>query len=94
MTGNVPSAYRGRTFRSEMIEGIAHHWVWTPGGIHRSRRARAANYAGFAAAAGLRALVLPRPDIVLVSSPPLPVAGLGPVLALRFDTLADTGRYR
>lgn len=67
-----------------MIEGIAHHWVWTPGGIHRSRGARAANYAGFAAAAGLRALVLPRPDVVLVSSPPLPVAGLGPVLALRF----------
>ena len=35
-------------FRTETIEGIAHHWVWTPGGIHRSRKARVANYAGFA----------------------------------------------
>ena len=84
MTGIVPDGYRRRPFSSEMIDGIAHHWVWTPGGIHRSRAARVANYAGFAAAASARALVLPRPDVVLVSSPPLPVAGLGPLLARRF----------
>jgi glycosyltransferase involved in cell wall biosynthesis len=84
MTGLVPSAYRSRPFRSETIDGIAHHWVWTPGGIHRSRGARVSNYAGFAAAAAARALTLQRPDVVLVSSPPLPVAGLGPVLSRRF----------
>lgn len=84
MTGVVPSAYRSRPFRSETIDGIAHHWVWTPGGIHRSRAARVSNYAGFATAAAARALTLPRPDVVLVSSPPLPVAGLGPLLARRF----------
>lgn len=84
MTGTVPSSYRGRAFKSESIDQIAHHWVWTPGGIHRSRGARAANYAIFAIAAGARAITLPRPDIVLVSSPPLPVAGLGPLLARRF----------
>jgi glycosyltransferase involved in cell wall biosynthesis len=84
MTGTVPGPYRRRPFSSETIEGIAHHWVWTPGGIHRSRGARVANYAGFATAAALRALTLPRPDVVLVSSPPLPVAGLGPLLARRF----------
>jgi glycosyltransferase involved in cell wall biosynthesis len=84
MTGAVPSAYKNSPFRSETIEGIAHHWVWTPGGIHRSRGARVANYAGFASAAAARAVTLPRPDVVLVSSPPLPVAGLGPVLARRF----------
>jgi len=85
MTGLVPAEYRRRPFRSETIDGIAHHWVWTPGGIHRSRAARVANYAGFVTAAGARALGLPRPDVVLVSSPPLPVAGLGPLLARRFD---------
>jgi glycosyltransferase involved in cell wall biosynthesis len=69
---------------SETIEGIEHYWVWTPGGIHRSRAARVANYGGFAAAAALRSLTLPKPDVVLVSSPPLPVAGLGPLLARRF----------
>lgn len=43
-----------------------------------------ANYAGFASTAAARAITLPRPDVVLVSSPPLPVAGLGPLLARRF----------
>ena len=84
MTGEVPPAYRKLAFRSETIDGIAHHWVWTPGGIHRSRGARVANYAGFASAAAARAVTLPRPDVVLVSSPPLPVAGLGPLLGRRF----------
>ena len=85
MTGAVPPAYRGRAARSEMIDGIAHHWVWTPGGIHRSRAARVSNYAAFATAAAARALTLPRPDVVLVSSPPLPVAGIGPILGRRFS---------
>jgi glycosyltransferase involved in cell wall biosynthesis len=84
MTCAVPDPYRGRPLVTETIEGITHHWVWTPGGIHRSRTARIANYAGFATASALRAMVLPRPDIVLVSSPPLPVAGLGPALSRRF----------
>jgi putative colanic acid biosynthesis glycosyltransferase WcaI len=84
MTGDVPASYRNRPASSETIEGIEHHWVWTPGGIHRSRAARVANYAGFATAAALRSLTLPKPDVVLVSSPPLPVAGLGPLLAGRF----------
>jgi glycosyltransferase involved in cell wall biosynthesis len=86
MTGVVPARYRGHPFYRETIEGIEHHWVWTPGGIHRSRVARVANYLGFAAAAGLRAVTLSRPDVVLVSSPPLPVAGLGPLLARRFGS--------
>lgn len=84
MTGEVPAEYRKRLVSTEEIDGIRHHWVWTPGGIHRSRARRVANYAGFAAAALARAAALPRPDLVLVSSPPLPVAGLGPVLARRF----------
>lgn len=84
MTGEVPARYRRRAAMHEVIDGIDHHWVWTPGGIHRSRSRRVANYAEFAAAAGLRALALPRPDVVLISSPPLPVAVLGPLLARRF----------
>jgi colanic acid biosynthesis glycosyl transferase WcaI len=84
MTGVVPPGYRRRPLRSETIDGIAHHWVWTPGGIHRSRSARILNYAGFVAAATARAATLPRPDVLLVSSPPLPVAGVGPLLARRF----------
>jgi glycosyltransferase involved in cell wall biosynthesis len=84
MTGVVPPGYRRRPLVTETIDGIAHHWVWTPGNIHRSRVTRVLNYAGFAAAAATRALTLPRPDVVFVSSPPLPVAGVGPLLARRF----------
>lgn len=84
MTGEVPSRYARRPLLSEEIDGVAHHWVWTPGGIHRSRLSRVANYATFVAAAGARAATLPRPDVVLVSSPPLPVAALGPLLGRRF----------
>ena len=84
MTGEVPARYRRRPLLRERIEGIDHHWVWTPGAIHRSRTRRAANYAGFAAAAALRAATLQRPDVVLVSSPPLTVAPLGPLLGRRF----------
>jgi glycosyltransferase involved in cell wall biosynthesis len=84
MTGDVPEAYRRTPFSNETIDGIRHHWVWTPGGIHRSRVARAANYGAFVSAAGTRAAALPRPDVVLVSSPPLPVATLGPALGRRF----------
>jgi glycosyltransferase involved in cell wall biosynthesis len=84
MTGEVPARYRGRLFTGETIDGIRHHWVWASGGIHRSRVHRALNYASFVTAAGVRAALLPRPDVILVSSPPLPVGTVGPALAGRF----------
>lgn len=83
MSGEIPDRYRQARVH-EVIEGIDHHWVWSPGGIHRGRIPRAANYFSFAVAAGLRAFTLPRPDIVIISSPPLTVAPLGPLLARRF----------
>lgn len=84
MTGDVPSRYRRRAYVREEIDGIEHHWVWASRGIHSSIRRRAANYASFAAAAAARALTLPRPDVIMVSSPPLPVGTIGPLLARRF----------
>ena len=84
MSGEMPDRYRRHILIHEAIEGIDHHWVWSPGGIHRSRFRRASNYAVFAASAAIRAVTLPRPDVVLVSSPPLTVAPIGPLLARRF----------
>jgi glycosyltransferase involved in cell wall biosynthesis len=83
MTGDVPPRYRRRPYGREQIDGIDHHWVWASGRIHASKRRRVANYASFATAAAARALTLPRPDIVLVSSPPLTVGLVGPALARR-----------
>lgn len=84
MTGVMPEPYRGRLYVREVIEGITHHWVYAPERIHASPARRAVNYVAFAVAAGLRSLTLPRPDVIWASSPPLPVATLGEVLALRF----------
>lgn len=85
MTGNLPAAYSGRVYTREPIEGITHHWVWASGGIHVSPARRALNYVTFAGAAAVRSATLPRPDVILVSSPPLTVGALGPVLARRFS---------
>jgi glycosyltransferase involved in cell wall biosynthesis len=84
MTGETPDRYRRRPVSRETIDGIDHHWVPATRGIHASKRRRALNYATFTAAAAARALTLPRPDVVLVSSPPLPVGALGPLLGARF----------
>lgn len=84
MTGVVPERYRRRPYRRERIEDVEHHWVWASSGIHASRVRRALNYVSFAASAAARGATLPRPDVVLASSPPLPVATLGAALARRF----------
>jgi glycosyltransferase involved in cell wall biosynthesis len=84
MTGTVPGRYARRAYLREQLDGIDTHWVWASGGIHASKLKRASNYVTFAAAALFRGLTLPRPDVVLVSSPPLPVGLLGPLLGRRF----------
>jgi colanic acid biosynthesis glycosyl transferase WcaI len=84
MTGDVPPRYAGKPYVREVIDGIVHHWVWASGKIHGSRSRRALNYGTFAIAAGLRAGTLRRPDVVLASSPPLPVGTLGVLLSKRY----------
>ncbi len=84
MTGRAPARYARRPYVRETIDGIAHHWVWAPGRIHESRVRRVLNYVAFAGAAGLRGATLARPDVVLVSSPPLTVATVGELVARRF----------
>jgi colanic acid biosynthesis glycosyl transferase WcaI len=83
MRGTVPERYAGRPYVREVIDGVVHHWVWASSGVHRSRSRRAMNYATFATAAALRGATLARPDIIWASSPPLPVANVGELLAAR-----------
>src|SRR5262249_60230676 len=45
---------------------------------------RARNSGSVGAAALARSALPPRPDVILVSAPPLTVAALGPILARRF----------
>jgi glycosyltransferase involved in cell wall biosynthesis len=81
MTGVAAPGYKGRLYRKEIIDGVTHHWVWAMGGVHKSRARRAANYATFAASASIVGSVLPRPDVVWASSPPLSVGTVGRLLS-------------
>ena len=83
MTGDVPKRYARKPYVHEQIDGIDLHWVWASGRIHDSKLRRASNYATFATNALLRGATLGKPDVILISSPPLPVALLGPALARR-----------
>jgi hypothetical protein len=84
LTGGVPDRYARRWRVRERIDGIDHHWVWASDEIHRSRAHRATNYVTFAASAALWGMSLPRPDVILASSPPLSVGMVGELLAARF----------
>jgi colanic acid biosynthesis glycosyl transferase WcaI len=86
MTGRVPARYARRLYLRESIDGVVHHWVWASGRIHDSLSRRALNYATFAATATARAATLRRPDVVLASSPPLPIATVGEIVAKRFGS--------
>lgn len=82
--GVIDLAYRGRmVFRSEE-DGAKVRRVWVyarPSKTAVSRIANYASYAALAAAAGFRAS---RPDVVLASSPPLPVGAAAAAVARRF----------
>jgi glycosyltransferase involved in cell wall biosynthesis len=84
MRGTVPERYTGKLYVREVIDGVVHHWVWASSGVHRSRARRAMNYVTFATAAAIRGATLPRPDVIWASSPPLPVANVGELLAARY----------
>jgi putative colanic acid biosynthesis glycosyltransferase WcaI len=84
MRGTVPERYAGRPYVREIIDGVVHHWVWASSSVHRSRGRRALNYTTFATAAAIRGATLARPDIIWASSPPLPVANVGELLAARY----------
>ena len=82
--GVIDPAFRGRSvFRSE--EGgarVRRVWVYArPTKTAASRIANYASYAVMAAAVGFRG---PRPDVVLASSPPLPVGSAAAAVARRF----------
>jgi glycosyltransferase involved in cell wall biosynthesis len=82
--GEIAPGFRGRAVfrREEAGARVRRVWVYaTPSKAARSRIANYASYALMAAAVGARG---PRPDIVLASSPPLPVGAAAAAVARRF----------
>lgn len=83
--GRIAADYRGR-IRSHDQHGpltVRRSWVWAR--PRKTRLGRLANYGTYAAGSLLNGLRLAPPDLVLASSPPLPVALTGIGLARRYS---------
>jgi colanic acid biosynthesis glycosyl transferase WcaI len=87
-TGIIPPEYRRafrRGFARERIDGYDVHRTWIFPAANRGKIRRSLNYASFMASATLvGALRMPRPDIVVATSPQLLCAVAGHFLAKRF----------
>ena len=89
-TGIIPAEYRRafrRGFARECVDGYDVHRTWIFPAANRGKFRRSLNYASFMASATLAgSLRMPRPDIVVATSPQLLCAVAGPLLAKRFGT--------
>jgi glycosyltransferase involved in cell wall biosynthesis len=81
--GVVHSGYRGRIVRRRHADGYQAVHVWVRTSRAKTTPSRLAFYASYTTMATLVGSVLPRPDVIFASSPPLPVAVAGVSLAFR-----------
>jgi putative colanic acid biosynthesis glycosyltransferase WcaI len=81
--GVVTPGYGGHFVDRRSMDGfgVSYVWVWvTPS---KATRDRLVNYASFAATATIAGAARRRPDVIVASSPPLPVGNVGATLAFR-----------
>jgi glycosyltransferase involved in cell wall biosynthesis len=87
-TGKIPPEYRRafrRGFLRERVDGCDIYRTWIFPAANRGKFRRSLNYASFMASAALvGSLRIPRPDIVVATSPQLLCAAAGHLLAKRF----------
>jgi glycosyltransferase involved in cell wall biosynthesis len=76
-SGVIAAAYRGKLLARERWHGVDVRRVWVYASPSRRARARLANQLSLMATAALRGTFLPRPDVMLVESHPLPMALAG-----------------
>ena len=81
--GVLAPGYSGRLLRRERMDGVKVSYVWVRTTPKKTLRARLASYGSFAASATLAGIAAKRPDVILASSPPLSVGGVGATLARR-----------
>src|SRR4051794_24193480 len=71
-TGVVPDQWRPRLRRlayREKVDGVTVYRTWLWPLPNRKAHERMRNYASFCLSAALRGLTLPRPDVIIASSP-------------------------
>jgi glycosyltransferase involved in cell wall biosynthesis len=81
--GVIWPGYRGRFVLRRRLDGFHGSWVWVRTRPDKRTRDRLAFYGSYTAAASLWGSLLQRPDVILASSPPLPVGVAGWLLARR-----------
>jgi colanic acid biosynthesis glycosyl transferase WcaI len=87
-TGQISPEYRSafrRGFLREEIDGVHVHRTWIFPAANRGKIRRSLNYGSFMASAAIAgSLALPRPDVIVATSPQLLCAVAGGLLARRF----------
>jgi len=87
-TGRIPPEYRRafhRGYSRENFEGVQLHRTWIFPAANRGKVRRSLNYTSFMVSAALvGSLRLPRPDVIVATSPQLLCAAAGYLLAGRF----------
>ncbi len=78
----IPERYAGKKIVREAEDGLDMWRVYSTPGYGRDLRSRLGNYASFAWWASLAMTRVPKPDVVIASSPSLPAAGAAAVLAM------------
>lgn len=81
--GVIEAGYRGRPLVRKRDDGLRVNYVWVRTDPRKTMRTRLANYGSFTAAAVAVGSMAKRPDVVVASSPPLPVGLAGAMLANR-----------
>lgn len=82
--GQVFEGYSNKAFQTEIIDGVAVHRVKTYMAPNTGKYRRALDYFSFPVSSALLASKLPRPHVILASSPPITVALAAQALAWRF----------
>jgi glycosyltransferase involved in cell wall biosynthesis len=87
-TGRIHPEYSRKFLRGfvrEEFAGVRVHRTWIFPAANKGKVLRSLNYASFMASAALNgALAIPRPDVVVATSPQLLCAGAGALLSWRF----------
>ena len=83
--GVVAPGYGRRLVDRREMDGATVRYVWVRLASSKdSRRSRLANYVSFGITGTIVACARRRPDVILASSPPLPVGGVGSAVAARW----------
>ena len=81
--GVIEPAYRGRPLVRRSTGLLRVHHIWVHARPRKTMLTRLGQYGSYAAGATLVGSALPRPDVVLASSPPLTVGAAGAAVAAR-----------